>query len=165
MTERTRRDSARVVVVDDDGCVLLCRIDDPVDDAGRVWITPGGGIEPGEPVAVAAARELTEETGMVLDARQLGPPVAVCEGDWAFRGRPLHSTDWYFALRTPRFDPVDDGLDDLERELHAEWRWWRAVDIEATTDLVLPARLADVVRRIIRGEVPDDPVVLPWTDQ
>ncbi|MBK8139143.1 MAG: NUDIX hydrolase [Chloroflexi bacterium] len=32
------------------------------------WETPGGGIEPGEPAAVCAARELWEESGQVAES-------------------------------------------------------------------------------------------------
>ena len=101
MTERTVRDSGRVVVVDEHGCVLLFRIDDPQDTKPPVWITPGGGVEPGEEPVATAARELHEETGLLLDPGDLGEPVAVCRGAWTFRGTPLYSEDWFFAVRTP----------------------------------------------------------------
>jgi ADP-ribose pyrophosphatase YjhB (NUDIX family) len=46
----------------DDGRVLLCHIA-PSVGAGDLWTLPGGGLEFGEPPAVAVLRELEEETG------------------------------------------------------------------------------------------------------
>ena len=57
MTEPQLRDRATAVVIRD-GRVLL------VQGRGPVYMMPGGGIEPGESPAMAAARELFEETGL-----------------------------------------------------------------------------------------------------
>lgn len=162
MTERSSRPSARVLVIDETGSVLLCRITDALDTKPPVWITPGGGIEPGEEPAEAASRELREETGVVVSSSALGAPVAVCRGDWEFRGVPLYSEDWFFALRTERFDPTDDGLTDLERELHDCWRWWSPDEIEVAEEAVLPAGLASVVRAVSRDALGPAPLELPW---
>lgn len=164
MSERTLRRSGRVVVVDEFGCVLLCRIDDPQDALPPVWVTPGGGAEPGEDPVAAAARELHEETGVVLDPSDLGDPVAVCRGEWTYRGTPLYSEDWFFAARTPRFAPSDGGLTDLEREIHDVWRWWRPDELRRAGEPVLPAGLAEVVERIAVGRTGPVPVELPWTE-
>jgi 8-oxo-dGTP pyrophosphatase MutT (NUDIX family) len=159
---RVDRPSARVVVVDEGGRALLFRVEDPHDDKPPVWVTPGGGMEPGESPADTAARELLEETGVRVDPRDLLGPVAVCSGDWVFRGTPLSSVDWYFALRTETFEPSTDTLTDLEREIHAACRWWPADELESTDELVIPSGLAGVVRDVIAGRIPVEPVVLPW---
>ena len=49
------------VVTDDAGRVLLLRRSDD-----GTWCLPGGGVEPGETWAEAAARETLEETGWVI---------------------------------------------------------------------------------------------------
>jgi 8-oxo-dGTP pyrophosphatase MutT (NUDIX family) len=162
VTERRERPSARVVVVDDEGNVLLFRIEDPLDDKPPCWITPGGGIEPGETPVQAAVRELREETGVVVAPADLGAPVAVCEGDWDFRGTPLHSVDWFFALRRPRFEPSRDGWDEIEQVIHAGWRWWSPDALDTTDDLVLPTDLAALARTITQGPPPATPTPLPW---
>jgi len=87
-----------VLLVDETGRVLLFRIVDALDTKPPIWITPGGGVEPGETLAESAARELEEETGLLVEPATLGAPVAVCRGDWEFRGLPLYSEDWFFAF-------------------------------------------------------------------
>ena len=156
--------SARVIVVDDEGCALLVRVVDKFDNKPPLWITPGGGLEGDESLAEAAARELCEETGLTVTPGQLGTPIAVSKGEWEYRGTPLRSVDSYFGLRTPRFTPSIDGYTDLEREVHETWRWWTPAELEAPPEIVIPQNLHKVVRLILQEtDVGRSPVVLPWT--
>lgn len=62
---------AAVAVIDPRGRLLMQeRGDDALHEPGR-WGYPGGDLEAGEDFVDAAVRELTEETGLVLDARDL----------------------------------------------------------------------------------------------
>jgi len=162
MVKPRERPSGRVIAIDPQGCVLLFRIVDPVDTKPPIWITPGGGIEPGESPAAAAVREFHEETGVVVDLASVGSPVAVTRGEWTFRGERLYSVDWFFAWRGPRFEPVTTGWSELEHQLHAEWRWWAPSDLAVTDEAVLPAGLAGVARRIASDAMSETPVELPW---
>ncbi len=54
------------VVPDSQGAILLIRRTD-----NSYWSIPGGGVEPGESVSQAAAREVREETGMQCEVTGL----------------------------------------------------------------------------------------------
>jgi 8-oxo-dGTP pyrophosphatase MutT (NUDIX family) len=57
------RPTVRALLVDPDGCVLLFEF---LFGSGTLWITPGGGVEPGESELEALRRELREEVGYDL---------------------------------------------------------------------------------------------------
>ena len=137
------RPSARIVVVDDDGCVLLAhhvdaRLDDP-----EIWVLPGGGVDAGESHEQAALRELFEETG--LADVPLGPWVGERRHVWRFGERYVDQHDRIFLLRTPRFTP-SPGLVNAEVAHVRAWRWWSVDELHAASDQVfVPRRIASLV--------------------
>lgn len=54
---------ARCVVRDDEGQILLIKRSD-----NGVWAMPAGGLELGDSIAQCAAREVFEESGLIVDA-------------------------------------------------------------------------------------------------
>jgi len=65
VSELRLRQAARVIVIDEDGRVLLVKFEFP--DGRVVWATVGGGLEAGETHEDAARRELAEEAGLEWD--------------------------------------------------------------------------------------------------
>lgn len=76
------RTSARVVLLDESGAVLLLRGSDPAlgEPAPKWWFTVGGEVQQGERLAEAAARELAEETGLRVAPTDMVGPVAARPG-------------------------------------------------------------------------------------
>ncbi|BBY48039.1 exopolyphosphatase [Mycolicibacterium arabiense] len=149
-----RRTSARVVLLDEDGYVLLLRGSDPAIDsatAPRWWFTVGGAVHPGESLRDAAVRELAEETGLIVDPGDLIGPVWRRDAVIDFNGSVIRSEEMFFAYRTARFDPSTTGRTALERRYIHGHRWCdEAViaELVAGGEQVYPgqlgARLAEV---------------------
>ena len=57
-----RRRVVRAVMLTPDRHILLMRVQEPVS-GNEFWVTPGGGLEPGESDEDALRREVGEETG------------------------------------------------------------------------------------------------------
>ena len=142
------RNAARALLLDPDGRVLLLRGSDPAaPEAGTWWITPGGGLEPGEDARAAVAREVAEETGHVV--RDLVGPVLRRSSVFPFDGRLIEQRELYFTARTPAFEATDHGWTELERRALVESRWWTLDELRATGETVHPEGLADLVSRVL----------------
>ncbi|MGN6299533.1 MAG: NUDIX hydrolase [Angustibacter sp.] len=115
------RPAARLLCLDPGGALLLQRVVDPAEPEVERWVSPGGGVEPGESAHDAARREAWEELGFSVD--DLGEATITASNEFGFGGRRYLGHNTFFALRTERFAPVPVGMDDVERSftLGAEW--------------------------------------------
>jgi 8-oxo-dGTP pyrophosphatase MutT (NUDIX family) len=141
--------------------VLLFSAQDPGEE--RWWFTPGGGVHRGETVRGAAVRELFEETGFACTEDGLGPVVATSSSLWLAKreGKLFLGAHTFFFLRVSHASLDTDGQEDLERSMITGHRWWTVAELRAATERIAPLGLADLVERLLRGDIPARPVRLP----
>lgn len=157
-----RRRSARVLLVDGAGRILLLRFLTESTDQGYCWLTPGGGVNHDESLPEAAARELLEEVGLAVTPQALGQPVAHSAGYANFGWASGIFRDDFFYHRVDAHD-VDTGrMETLERTHHGGHRWWSLDELTSATDPVYPLGLARLLADLLAGDIPRQPVPLPW---
>ncbi|OBH37754.1 exopolyphosphatase, partial [Mycobacterium intracellulare] len=144
------RTSARVVLLDETGAVLLLRGSDPAlgEPAPKWWFTVGGEVQRGERLAEAAARELAEETGLRVAPADMVGPVWRRDQVFEFNGSLIDSEEFYFVYRTRRFEPSRTGRTELERSYIHGHRWCDAADIAqlvAAGETVYPMQLSGLL--------------------
>jgi 8-oxo-dGTP pyrophosphatase MutT (NUDIX family) len=141
------RVAGRVVVIDDDGCVLLfCGHDPHRPERGRFWFTPGGGVDNGETIEQAAARELYEETG--LSMTHLGTVRFERATVFDFESVRYEQREHFFCVQVPRFEPIDTRWSDIERRSVLDHRWWRRDDLATTSETVYPEALVEMLDHV-----------------
>ncbi|MEV6417705.1 GNAT family N-acetyltransferase [Kribbella sp. NPDC051718] len=122
------RPAARAVVLDPEDRILLLRFE--FADGHAVWAPPGGGVEAGESLPQALARELAEEIGIEppADAPHLWHQVTVADGHaQGFDG----VTNDYFLVRTEAFTPAGSmSVEEMLAENVHGHRWWTFVEIQ-----------------------------------
>ncbi len=118
---------ARALVVNGAGEVLLCR-----SRNGQAWVPPGGTLDPGETLPVAAAREAEEEAG-----------VRVTVGRMLFLNefRPAHRDEHVIEvgfLCTPVGEEPEAARDRVEPAGPPErpWAAWHIQDVDGPRRLV-----------------------------
>jgi hypothetical protein len=67
----------------------------------------------------------------------------------------------FFFLRVAdqRIDTA--GQEELERALLSGHHWWSVAELRAATERIAPLGLADLMDRLLRGDIPRRPVRLP----
>ncbi|HJQ73817.1 MAG TPA: NUDIX domain-containing protein [Gaiellaceae bacterium] len=145
--EPTERRAVRALTLDSRGRTLLVRWPRPGGSA--FWIAPGGGVEPGESDEEALHRELAEELGLV--GRDLGPCIWTREFSFPWNDNWWHQTERYHVVHV---EPEELG----EGEEIENVRWWTVAELEATDELIAPARLGELLRDLAANGPPRDPV-------
>jgi 8-oxo-dGTP pyrophosphatase MutT (NUDIX family) len=156
--EAIPRRAARVLLVDGAGRLLMFHGFDPARPAHHYWFTVGGGLEPGEPAAVGAAREMAEETGLRMTAAELGGPVWREVTEFPFDGLWYRQEQDFFLVRVPAWEVVTDGFDAVERDSIDDYRWWSVEELESTAERFYPSDLPELLRRVLGDGRPEPPV-------
>ncbi len=145
--------TSRVLLYDREGRILLFLTTAPDTSGVARWITPGGGVDPGETHHRAAVRELEEETGLVIP--DLGEPVWSHDFvvEWDDADHDTGHAEFYTAA-VDRFEPSQDQWTDEERVDVLAHRWWTLDELATTAERVEPDQLVELARRTLtaRGQ-------------
>jgi ADP-ribose pyrophosphatase YjhB (NUDIX family) len=151
------RPSARVVLLDERDRVLLLRVEDdsvrPLDGPvlHSYWMTVGGGLEGGETYEDAARREVFEETG--IGDFTLGPLLYERFVDLMVRDEPVRARERYFVGWSAGGRVSFDHVDEVERVVLREHRWWTLDEIvNRAPATIFPRSIEELVRNAIGTE-------------
>ncbi|MBX5157631.1 NUDIX domain-containing protein [Rhizobium sp. NZLR8] len=142
------RPSARLLVIDQFGCVLLFKFSHSSGPlTGRTyWATPGGAVEKGETFEEAALRELEEETG--FSGHDLTGEVGRRSFELQLTsGEVVWAEERFFGVRAHRNSISDTGWTENERDVMADHRWWSEQELRETSDTVFPDGIVDLLRQ------------------
>jgi 8-oxo-dGTP pyrophosphatase MutT (NUDIX family) len=149
MTRPVSRVGGRMVLVDSEHRVLL--IHERIEHGKTHWLTPGGGVEPGEQPHHAAVREAFEETGIAIELPAHADAALVARRLWSWAGISYDQVDHFFTARVAAGLPVEPrALTDVERQTLLGHRWWTVEELRASTETVEPPDLADLVEALVR---------------
>jgi ADP-ribose pyrophosphatase YjhB (NUDIX family) len=138
--------ASRILLLNSENRLLLMRALHP--DGRHFWVAPGGGLDADESFEEAARRELFEETGQSLP---VGPCVWTRRHACEWAGRQHEQVERFFVVRTLSEEVAPTKADDYI----TRHRWWSLSEIEASSDVFAPSRIAQFLSLILTGEIPN----------
>ncbi|MDE3258468.1 MAG: NUDIX domain-containing protein [Gemmatimonadota bacterium] len=151
-----RRRVVRAVMLTPDRHVLLMRVQEPVSGI-EFWVTPGGGLEPGESDEDALRREVAEETGATRFS--VDRLVLTRRVEFTWDHRDYSQREYFYRVQTDRFEPIMDGNPAQgEASAFREFRWWSIDDIGSSEETFSPRDLYSLLESLTRNGPPWRPV-------
>ena len=144
---RYTRGTARVLPVDREGRVLLLLGAALLRRGDRFWLSVGGGLERGETLAEAGARELREETGLSADPAALGEPIGTSVIEFtSFGVLPVTQHQTYFAVAVEDTEVSFDRQGALERLTIVGHAWLTVGQLAARAERLSDPELPRLMR-------------------
>jgi 8-oxo-dGTP pyrophosphatase MutT (NUDIX family) len=140
------RRTAKVLLVDRVGRVLLFKGFDRTMPDTTWWFAVGGALEEDEDMVAAAIREVFEETGLRI--ANPGSVVLTRRFEWEFEGSRYDQEEAYFFVRTDQFTPTPAGWTATEVATILDHKWWSIEELRRTTEIVYPEGLAELLERL-----------------
>ncbi|HZX08876.1 NUDIX hydrolase [Kribbella sp.] len=149
------RQTVKLLLLDEDDRLLLIHAR---RSGATCWYPVGGGIEPGESLQQAAARETYEETGL----RDLPAGTHVWWRDHTYEhdGRRYDVHEEWLLHRVNHFTPAPAELTPSEARTILTFRWWQARELESTQDTIFPPNLGRLLTTLLTEGVPATPTEL-----
>jgi 8-oxo-dGTP pyrophosphatase MutT (NUDIX family) len=143
-----------VIVIGPDDRVLLFEDSDPGIEGLTWWVTPGGGMDPGETERQTAVREVAEETGYTLAESDLVGPLATRFAVHGYSDQVLEQQETFYLARVGEFE-IDVSAHTEEEQITLQGhRWWRRSEIEANGAWIWPAQLLQLWDRAADPDLP-----------
>lgn len=124
--------------------------------AKTLWITPGGGVEPGEDLLLSLERELEEELGILPYSYTVkGHLWRSTPKPMVYKNKPSMFIDNYFLIQLNyECDSFDfSKWTDEEKSVLTKLKWWDLDELRETFDLVVPPQL-----KTLSCDVLDNPI-------
>ncbi len=143
------RRTSRIVLLSPHNRFLLMMTQAPDSSGFSRWITPGGGVDPGESHLAAASRELFEETGRTIPV--IPEPVWRFEFDvsWDQATHNRGYAEYFVALSPEEFTPSSDHWTPEEHIDVTASRWWDVDELAQSPEPFEPVSLPELFRRVL----------------
>ena len=152
-----QRHTARIVLLNNENKIILLKF---VEPNRSFWLTPGGKIEQGETPLQAARRELYEETGITAAEFAL-PHSWYYEGITPLHGVPTLFKEHIFLARTYTLQTTSAYLNEDEKEIISEYKWWDLNALIASREIFYPQGLAAALKPVVyHNSLPSGTIIL-----
>ncbi len=149
------RNSSRAVLINENNEILMMKfVQNRIVGNKAWWVFPGGGKKSNESYEEACAREVFEETGILLSSFE---PHLVWTREIVLKGKNgdilSHEQYYIFNVKNVRIDI--NNFTNNEKKTFCEYKWWSSEDLlNYKGDDISIDNLYELLLEIVDGKLP-----------